>query len=171
VPQPPGYEVEVRPVAGPRRHLLLPIVAALVVAVGAAAASLVTREPPRAVSIAPAQVPAASPSPPALPLHVDCGAMRAYDCSEAVDAARLAIADQHAAIDTARAWPTLICGDNFDCPPPLLAASDPLGSVALTLLDRDVVWINVFRVFAPNRLDENREVLETRVVRWFRGPT
>jgi hypothetical protein len=33
------------------------------------------------------------------------------------------------------------------------------------------VWINVFRVFAPNRLDDNREVLETRVVRWFRGPT
>ena len=96
--------------------------------------------------------------------------MRAYDCSEAVDAARLAIADQQAAIDTARAWPTLICGDNFDCPPPLLAASDPLGSVALTLLDRDVVWINVFRVFAPNRLDDNREVLKTRVVRWFRGP-
>jgi hypothetical protein len=168
VPEPPGYEVETRPVAGPRRHLLVPIAVALAIGVVAIAGNLLTSIPPPIAQVTAAPSPSASA--PSLPLHVDCGAMRAYDCSEAVDAARLAIADQHAAIDTARAWPTLICGDNFDCPPPLLAASDPVGSVALTLLDRDVVWINVFRVYAPNRLDDNREVLETRVVRWFPAP-
>jgi hypothetical protein len=96
--------------------------------------------------------------------------MRAYDCREAVDAAQLAIADVPAAIERARAWPTLVCGDNFDCPPALLAASDPVGSVVLTLSDRGVVWVNVFRVAHPNRLDEFRQVLEARVVRWFHAP-
>jgi hypothetical protein len=53
---------------------------------------------------------------------------------------------------------------------PLLAANDPVGSVALTLSDRGVVWVNVFRVARPNRLNETREVLERRVVRWFPAP-
>jgi len=172
VPEPTGYEAETRPVAGPRRHLILPIAAAVAIAVVAAAASLLPREPPRALPVAqPAEVaPSASSVGRALPASVDCGAMRAFDCREAVDAAQEAIADVPAAVEAARAWPTLICGDNFDCPPPLLAASDPVGSVALTLSDRGVVWINVFRVAQPNRLNETRQVVEARVVRWFRDP-
>jgi hypothetical protein len=172
VPEPTGYEIETRPVAGPRRHLILPIAAAVAIAVVAAAASLLTRESPRALPVAqPAVVaPSASSVGRALPDSIDCGAMRAFDCREAVDAAQLAIADVPVAVKAARAWPTLICGDNFDCPPPLLAASDPVGSVALTLSDRGVVWINVFRVAQPNRLNETRQVVEARVVRWFRDP-
>jgi hypothetical protein len=174
VPEATGYEVETRPVGGRRRHLILPIAAAVAIAVVGAAASLLTREPPRGLPIAqPEEVmPAASSvaRARALPASVDCGAMRAFDCREAVDAAQEAIADVPAAVKAARAWPTLICGDNFDCPPLLLAASDPVGSVALTLSDRGVVWINVFRVAQPNRLNETRQVVETRVVRWFRDP-
>ena len=172
MPEPAGYEVETRPVAGPRRHLILPIAAAIAIALVAAAASLLTREPPRALPVAQPEeaVPAASSVARALPASVDCGAMRAFDCREAVDAAQQAIADVPAAVKAARAWPTLICGDNFDCPPALLAASDPVGSVALTLSDRGVVWINIFRVAQPNRLNETRQVVEARVVRWFRDP-
>jgi hypothetical protein len=172
VPEPTAYEVETRPVAGPRRHLILPIAAAVAIAVVAAGASLLTRDPPRALpSAQPEEVATtASPVARALPASVDCGAMRAFDCREAVDAAQQAIADAPAAVKAARAWPTLICGDNFDCPPQLLATSDPVGSVALTLSDRGVVWINVFRVAQPNRLNETRQVVEARVVRWFRDP-
>jgi hypothetical protein len=172
MPELPGYEVEIRSVGGPRRHLILPFAAAVAIAVVAAAASLVTREPPHAVRIAQPEeaAPAASSVARARPDSVDCGAMRAFDCREAVDAAQLAIADLPAAVKAARAWPTLICGDNFDCPPPLLAASDPVGSVALTLSDRGVVWLNIFRVAQPNRLNETRQVVEARVVRWFRDP-
>jgi hypothetical protein len=178
MPEMPGYEVEIRPVAAPRRGTILPVVAGLLIAGLAVGASLLTSHPSAAgpIVIAPSQesdlsAPSASalvaPAPPA---SVDCGALRAYDCSEAIDAARLAIADAPTAIASAKAWPTLICGDNFDCPLSLLQAGHPLGSVALTLADRGVVWINVFRVREPNRLDENREVLDTRVVRWFRAP-
>ena len=160
---PPGYEVEVRPLARPRRPLILAVVAALAILAAGAASSLLRAEPQRAV-------PPASPSASALPVAVDCGAMRAYDCRQAVEAARQVIADVPAAVEAAQAWPSLICGDNFDCPPLLLAASDPVGSVALTMSDRGVVWVNVFRVGQPNRLNETRQVIEARVVRWFYAP-
>ena len=45
-----------------------------------------------------------------------------------------------------------------------------MGSVALTMSDHGVVWVNVFRVGQPNRLNETRQVLEARVVRWFPAP-
>src|SRR4051812_44112640 len=115
MPEPAVYEVEVRSVAGPRRHPILPIAAAIAIAVVAAAASLLTREPSRSAAIAqPAETalpaepaPAASPIALAAPDSVDCGAMGAFDCREAVEAAQLAIADVPAAVEAARAWPTL----------------------------------------------------------------
>ena len=155
---PPGYEVGIRPVGGRRRHLILPLVAAIAF-VGVALGTSLLTSPPRPPA-----------PPPPRQVSVECGALDAYNCGEAVDAARLAIADVPAAVDAAQAWPGLICGDNFDCPPPLLAASHPVGSVVLTLADRGVVWVNVFRVPRPNRLDENGEAVEARVVRWFRAP-
>lgn len=174
MPEAAGYEVEVSPVPARRRPLILPLAAALTIAVVMAAASLVTSAPRQAAPAIPvpsAAVPASAvATAPAGPVPTNCKTMRAYDCREAVDAARLAIADEPVVVAGADAWPTLICGDNFDCPPPLLAASDPVGSVALMLSDRSVVWVNVFRVARPNRLNETREVLETRVVRWFPAP-
>jgi hypothetical protein len=171
---PPGYEAKIRPVPGDRRRLIPPLVAATAIGIAAVLGSLFP-PPPHAVDVAPVETPVASrvasPLASLAPVAADCGVMNAYDCSRAVDAARLAIVDVATAVDRARAWPTLICGDNFDCPPRLLAATDPLGSVALTLVDRGVVWVNVFRVSQPNRLDENREVLDALVVRWFRAPT
>jgi len=158
VPDPSGYQVEIRPVGARRRHLIVPLAAAIAFVVVAVGASLLTSRPHLTAPTIP---------DPAAPIAVDCGAMRAYDCSEAVDAARRAIGDVRTGVAIAKAWPTLICGDNFDCPPRLLASSDPVGSVALTLADRTVVWVNVLRVGQPNRLNETRQVVEARVVRWF----
>ena len=88
---PPGYEVEIRPVARSRRHLILPLAAALAILVVGAVSSFLRAEPQHAV-------PPASPSASALPVVVDCGAMRAYDCRQAVEAARQSIADVPAAV-------------------------------------------------------------------------
>jgi hypothetical protein len=170
-----SYEVETGPIGQGRRSLLLPLLGAVLVVTAAALGTLLPRsaEPtPAAAGPGPdaATVPrAAAPTPwrdP--PAEVDCGAMPVFECPDAVDAARLAIGEIPLAVEKAQAWPSLICGDDFDCPRRLLASSDPVGSVALTLSDHDVVWINVFRVPRPNRLDENGEALEARVVRWFR---
>jgi hypothetical protein len=174
VSEPPGYEVEIRPVARSRRSVVAPVAAAAAITAAAvvAAATLLTPAPRHAqnVTAVATATPAASLLPRHQPASVSCGTMRLYDCRAAIDAAQLAIADTSVAIDGARAWPTLICGDNFDCPPQLLASSDPVGSVTLTLADRAVVWINVFRVAQPNRLNETRQVVEARVVRWFAAP-
>lgn len=170
---PPGYEVGIRPVTRPRRELVAPLAVALAitaVAVAGAASHLSSQPVNPTVTAVATATPQASLSPRALPMSVSCGWMRAYDCRQAIDAAQLAIADTPTAVDNAQAWPTLICGDNFDCPSQLLASSDPVGSVALTMADRGIVWINVFRVAEPNRLNETRQVVLARVVRWFHVP-
>ena len=170
----PGYEVT-RSIGSRRASLVPPIIAAVVVLVVAGASALLTgpttsKAPAttRASEATAVATPAATLDG-AAPVSVDCGAMLAYDCSTAIDAARIAIAEVPATVRSARAWPTVMCEDDRDCPIALLASSDPVGSVALTLVDRGVVWINVFRVPAPDRLDENRQVVEARIVRWFRA--
>jgi len=96
--------------------------------------------------------------------------MPAYQCSAAVLAAREALGGADVSIDSARAWPTLVCGDDLDCPRALLARSDPVGSVTLSLADgRGEVWVNVLRVPAPTRLNETGERLVAQVIRWFHG--
>ena len=107
---------------------------------------------------------------PGPPRVVDCGRMPAYQCSAAVLAAREALGGADVSIDSARAWPTLVCGDDLDCPRALLARSDPVGSVTLSLADgRGEVWVNVLRVPAPTRLNETGERLVAQVIRWFHG--
>ena len=170
-----SYEVESR-APGPRRRVVaLPLVAAL----GVLAVGLLGQGSPR-----PANPPAASPegsavaevasgqdAVPGPPRVVDCGDMPAFECPAAVLAAREAMAPADVTIDSARAWTTLLCGDELDCPRPLLASSDPVGSVTFSLAGgRGEVWVNVVRVPAPNRLNENRERLVAQVIRWFRAP-
>lgn len=58
--------------------------------------------------------------------------MSAYACSAAVLAAREALGGADVSIDTARVWPTLVCGDDLDCPRALLDRADPVGSVTLS---------------------------------------
>ena len=96
--------------------------------------------------------------------------MSAYACSAAVLAAREALGGADVSIDTARVWPTLVCGDDLDCPRALLARADPVGSVTLSLADgRGEVWVNVVRVPAPSRLNETGERVVAQVIRWFHG--
>jgi hypothetical protein len=98
---------------------------------------------------------------------ITCEGLPNAECLTAVDAAERAIGDVGVAVEAAQAWPTLLCRDDLDCPLPLLRVSEPVGSVVLTFADIGAVWVNVFRIPEPNRLNENREVLAGRVVRWL----
>jgi hypothetical protein len=104
------------------------------------------------------------------PPSVDCGQVPAVDCSAAVDAARDAVSDVPVRIVNMRTWPTLICGDDLDCPLPLLRATTPIGSVVVTFEDRGIAWINVFRQRPSPPADESDDIVSARVVRWFRAP-
>lgn len=101
---------------------------------------------------------------------VDCGQVPAVDCSAAVDAARDAVSDVPYRIVSMRTWPTLICGDDLDCPLPVLRRTTPLGSVVVTFEDRGIAWINVFRQQSSPQAIESHEIILARVVRWFRSP-
>ena len=181
----PAYQVEIGPLGQSRRPLVAPLAGALLVLAAAAAGAVLTRDatrhaPATAIASPPADAAAdaaadATPDPaPAIISRravVTCDGMRPLECQRAIVAARLAIGRGPFQVEAAGARPSLICGDDLDCPRRLLAASDPVGSVSLTLSDSAVVWVNVFRVPAPNRLNENREVYEGRVIRWFHGPS
>jgi hypothetical protein len=164
----PSYEFETRPVRSPHRPIAVAFGAGALILLAAVAGSLVApaRAPaPARDTDAPAAAATAIPA-----VAINCGGLRETDCLAAVEAARRAIDDPGGDVEQARAWPTLICGDDLDCPRPLLQASDPVGSVELTLGDRAVVWVNIFRIPEPNRLNENREVIAGRVIRWFGAP-
>ena len=175
-----SYEVVGRP-PGPRRRLVVVpfLLAAGVLAAGFLGHGLTGlggRAPISAISVAPVAAEPVPVVPPALavpgpPRVVECGRMPAYACPAAVLAAREALGEVDASIDTAKAWPTLICGDDLDCPRALLARADPVGSVTFALSDGRVVWVNVLREPAPTRLNETGSRLVAQVIRWFNAAT
>jgi hypothetical protein len=188
----PSYEVQTAPIRSHRRAVAIAVVAGLVIVAAAVAGTLVRGPAPRdaaardaaardaaardaaAHSAAPVRDPerpsgvstAISPAPIS-PDAITCEGLPNAECLTAVEAAERAIGDVGVAVQTAQAWPTLLCRDDLDCPRPLLRASEPVGSVVLTFADIGAVWVNVFRIPEPNRLNENREVLAGRVVRWL----
>jgi hypothetical protein len=168
----PSYEVQTAPIRSERRAVAIAVIAGLVIVAAAVAGTLVrgptargtvpVREPERPPGVPTAISPAA-----VSPAAVTCDGMPNDDCLASVDAAERAIGDVGVALEAARAWPTVLCRDDLDCPRPLLRVSEPVGSVVLTFAHIGVVWVNVFRIPEPNRLNENREVLAGRVVRWL----
>jgi hypothetical protein len=162
----PSYEVETAPIRSGHRAVAVAVVAALLIVAAAVAGAVVPR--PAAPAAAAARDPERSPGVAAIARSaVMCDGLPDAECLAAVSAARRALDDVDVTPDNARAWPTLLCRDDLDCPRPLLAASQPVGSVVLTFAHIGVVWVNVFRIPEPNRLNENREVVAGRVVRWF----
>ena len=168
-----SYEVVGRR-PGPRRRVVLaPFLIALgVLAAGFLGNGLTGRAPAAVTSgislnLGTAPVPSSAEAVPGPPRVVDCGRMPAYECPAAVLAAREALGAVDASIDLARAWPTLLCGDDLDCPRSLLARADPVGSVTFALSDGRVVWVNILREPAPTRLNETGERLVAQVIRWF----
>jgi hypothetical protein len=165
----PSYEFETAPIRSGHRAVAIAVAAAfLIVAAAVVGAFVPGRAAPTALVSAAIRNPEPSPAVVAIPrAAITCDGLRDAECLAAISAARRAIGDVHVAPETARAWPTLLCRDDLDCPRPLLEASEPVGSVVLAFAHIGVAWVNVFRLPEPNRLNENREVLAGRVVRWF----
>jgi hypothetical protein len=162
-----SYEVVGRRPGARRRVVVVPfLLAAVVLAAGFLGNGLLGRAPASVASVPVPVVPSALAFP-GLPSIVDCGRMPAYECPAAVLAAREALGEVDASVDSARAWPTLLCGDDLDCPRALLARADPVGSVTFGLSDGRVVWVNVLREPAPTRLNETGDRLVAQVIRWF----
>jgi hypothetical protein len=169
-----SYEVVGRRPGPRRRVILLPfLIATGVLAAGFLGDGLLGRAPASVTSVTSVSLPVAPAveSVPAPPRVVDCGRMLAFECPAAVLVAREALGGADVSIDSARAWPTLLCGDDLDCPRALLARADPVGSVTFALSDGRVVWVNVLREPAPTRLNETGERLVAQVIRWFTPDT
>jgi hypothetical protein len=173
----PSYEVQTAPIRSHRRAVAIAVIAGILIVVAAAAGTLVRGPGAHGVAVhsaapgrereQPSDVATAISPASISPAAITCEGLPNPECLTAVAAAERAIGDVGVAVEAAQAWPTLLCRDDLDCPLPLLRASEPVGSVVLTFAGIGAVWVNVFRIPEPNRLNENREVLAGRVVRWL----
>ena len=79
-----------------------------------------------------------------LPTAMECHDVAATACRRMVRAALRILPDDLPTVGWAAAWDSLVCNDDFDCPPGNLRDSQPLGSVALGFTDGSpAVTINV----------------------------
>jgi hypothetical protein len=164
-----SYEVPAGPIRRSRRPIVVPPLIALAVLAVALIAG-----PPSVPRPSPSGGPAPTAESTPAPLVAgvtDCGELRALVCRDAVRAAQLALGSDYPAIELATAWRSLICGDNLDCPPSMLAHARPAGSVVFTFADTSSAWVNlVWTDVSSRRFEDGTEHLTAFVVRWF-GPT
>jgi hypothetical protein len=148
------YEVEPGVVASrdPRtavRAVMLLAGAVVALAVGGAALGSVT--PPSTADQREARLPGESleaagleTAPPAarvgapdrsLPHDVVCHDLDRTTCLRIARAALHALTSEAPAVTSVAAWASLLCNDNFDCPPGYLDHGNPLGSAVLGFAD------------------------------------
>jgi hypothetical protein len=70
-----------------------------------------------------------------LPASLECHDVDARQCRRIVAAALAALPADLPEVRAAEAWRSLVCGDDFDCPPSYLADSVPAGSVIVRFAD------------------------------------
>jgi hypothetical protein len=103
---------------------------------------------------------------------IECGGVANAECGAAVAAARRALDDPIPTVHTATVSPSLICGDDLDCPRWFLHGSRSVGSVVLTFADSPLeAWVNVVE---PDPEPAQSGLVEQppgqflgRVIRWF----
>ena len=86
---------------------------------------------------------AVRPTPTPRPA-IACHGVVAPACERVADAAVAAIDDPTLpGVRAIGVWPSLLCGDAFDCPPGRLARGRVAGSAVLELSDARTLWVNV----------------------------
>jgi hypothetical protein len=105
------------------------------------------------------------PRPPEAPRSVRCRGIDVRSCRQIVRASVDALASNVRAV-RAVVYPSLVCGDDVDCPRSLLADNTPVGSVVLTLGDGTSAWVNVVATETTSFDDQTRHFI-VRIVRWF----
>jgi hypothetical protein len=74
--------------------------------------------------------------PRALPTKLSCRDVDEATCRRMTEAALLALPDDTSDAIDATVWRSLLCNNNFDCPPSYIDGSVPLGSVIIRFADR-----------------------------------
>lgn len=159
----PGLDVPVRRIGGSGRPIGL-LAAGLILL---AAVAIAGRDPSPGPDASPV---GASPQPAPV---IACGEVPGSRCAASIRAATAAIGDGHPPIRRITAWPSLICGDDLDCPRSRLASTTSFGSVVFEFGDEGgTAWVNVLAHEPPPDDAPGEEAgdrLEGYVVRWFGG--
>ena len=100
-----------------------------------------------------------------LPPSIACGRIDRWTCRQLVLAGAGAVAGTSPV--RANAYPSLVCGDDVDCPRSLLRDNTPAGSVVLTFGDGASAWVNVVVKETTSRFEDHTQRFIARVVRWF----
>jgi hypothetical protein len=101
-----------------------------------------------------------------LPASIACRDMAPWRCREVVLAGVVLLSGPEEPL-RAEVYPSLVCGDDLDCPRSFLASGSPAGSVVLTLADGASAWVNVVMTETPRRVGEAPRRFVGRLVRWF----
>ena len=115
----------------------------------------------RAENVPPAAAPDAS-----LPASIACRDIASWRCRQLVLAGVVLLPDRERPV-RADVYPSLVCGDDLDCPRTFLTGSSPAGSVVLTFADGGTAWVNVVMTETPRRVGETPRRFVGRLVRWF----
>jgi hypothetical protein len=165
---------------GPRRSLAALAIAAILT-LGVAIVGRISSAGPPVPSVARpavAEGPSASRAAPGaasstpgtvaagLPRSIVCGDIVPWRCRQLVLAGLVLLPPEEAARQ-AEVYPTLICGDDLDCPRSFLDAGAPAGSVVLTLAEGRTAWVNVVMTETPRRVGEAPRRFVGRLVRVF----
>ena len=110
-------------------------------------------------------LPAAAPDA-SLPASIACRDIASWRCRQLVLAGVVLLADTERPV-RADVYPSLVCGDDLDCPRTFLSGSSPAGSVVLTFADGGTAWVNVVMTETPRRVGETPRRCVGRLVRWF----
>ena len=155
-----SYEVPTRPIRRSRRPILIPpLIALTVVAMAVMAGPAPAPVPPLEVSPVPT-------APPVSAGITECNELRAFPCRDMVRVAQHALDPKYAPITSAKAWRSLICGNDSDCPPGMLDRARPAGSVVFTFVDGSVAWVNVLWLdVSSRRFEDGTERLDAYLVR------
>jgi hypothetical protein len=100
------------------------------------------------------------------PEAIDCHELSPTTCASiAISAVAILPADAQP-VTAIGVWDTILCGDDFDCPPTRLAGNRPLGSAIVTIGSGTSAWINVLdSVPGPGRVSHSNRTVAW-VLRW-----
>jgi hypothetical protein len=135
-----SFEVPVERIGGNRRRWGIPAVvlgSATIVGFALVAGGRPVNAPRPAEADAAAASPAsvARPERRAIPADLRCEDIARPTCLRLAAAAMAVLPPAAPEVRRVSVWRSLLCNDNFDCPPTYLAGSEPLGSVLVSFAD------------------------------------
>ncbi len=99
--------------------------------------------------------------------EIVCHDIDTVSCGEVVRASIVLVSPDDGDVTAIAAWPTILCGDDFDCPRERLLGYRPLGSAVVSVASGAQAWVNVLEPAPyPGRVWDPTST-EAWVVRWL----